>query len=261
MNHNFGENQEEFSSRQGKKIPVWKSPKYEAAKKKAIEMIESEKYGLEDGDFWILMNETKSGKMAYTGLIISHNGCLKINDRMPAEQKFAPECVQVDKAGYDGSLVFSYCNKDQGMYEVGEFSKANGKNTYPYAMAFKRLFDRVVLKLSKLAFAGVYSDSESDEFVQRVENREGTPTDKELKTPSTPEPESDPIEYHCEGCGNKIVPVVGKKGDVWSVQDIVRFSAGDASKPGRFGRLILCPDCQKLQMKAEQQKARYDAGV
>lgn len=257
MNHNFGENQEEFSSRQGKKISVWKSPKYEAAKKKAIEMIESEKYGLEDGDFWILMNETKSGKMAYTGLIISHNGCLKINDRMPPEQKFMPECVQVDKAGYDGSLVFSYCNKDQGLYEVGEFSKANGKNTYPYAMAFKRLFDRVVLKLSKLAFAGVYSDSESDEFVQRVESREDTPAKKEPK--STGAPRS--AEYYCEGCGKKIAPVRGKKGDVWSVQDIVTFSAGDASNPGRFGRRILCPDCQNLQMKAEKQKERYDAGV
>ena len=36
-------------------------------------------------------------------------------------------------------------------------------------MAFKRCFDRVVLKNSKLAFAGVYSDSEADEFKEKVE--------------------------------------------------------------------------------------------
>ena len=31
-------------------------------------------------------------------------------------------------------------------------------------MAFKRCFDRVVLKNSKLAFSGVYSEAEADEF-------------------------------------------------------------------------------------------------
>ena len=108
------------------------------------------------------MNETKTGKMAYTGLIISHNGCLKINDAL--ESKFDPTCVSVDKDGFGGSLVYTYCNYEQGIYEVGEVSKGNCKNEYPYAMAFKRLFDRVVLKLSKLAYAGIYSDSEADEF-------------------------------------------------------------------------------------------------
>ena len=33
-------------------------------------------------------------------------------------------------------------------------------------MAYKRLFDRVVLKLSKFAYSGIMSDSESEEFVQ-----------------------------------------------------------------------------------------------
>lgn len=43
--HNFGEKEKEFN------LPVWQSPKYLASKKKAIEMIESGKYGLEDSDF------------------------------------------------------------------------------------------------------------------------------------------------------------------------------------------------------------------
>lgn len=83
MEYNFGENVEEYSQKQGKKIPVWQSDKYKESKKKACEIIESGKYGLSPADFWILMNETKSGKMGYTGLIISHNGCLKINDNAP----------------------------------------------------------------------------------------------------------------------------------------------------------------------------------
>ena len=164
----FGEKSKEYM--QGQELPVWKMPKYEQAKEKAIELINSGKYGLAEADFWILMNQSsKKDKVLYSGLIISHNGCLKINDAMPDDKKFDPESVTVDKEGYNGSLAYTYSNKKQGIYEVGEVSKSNCKNDYPYAMAFKRCFDRVVLKISKVAFAGIYSDSESDEFVQRMD--------------------------------------------------------------------------------------------
>ena len=143
---------------------MWQSPKYIESKQKATEMIESNKYDLTPGDFWILMNKTKSGKMAYTGLIISHNGCLKVNDTLDNPVK--PNCFELDKEGYAGSLVYTYIDED--VYEVGEFSSANGKNPYPYAMAFKRCFDRVVLKKSKLAYAGIYSEVEADEFKQDI---------------------------------------------------------------------------------------------
>ena len=91
-NYNFGEKPAEFSPKHGKEIPVWQSPKYIQAKKKVIEMLESDQYKdvLDPSDFWILMNATKNDKMAYTGLIISHNGCLKINDTLPKEKKFRP---------------------------------------------------------------------------------------------------------------------------------------------------------------------------
>ncbi len=164
MDNRFNEKATEWSAKQGKEIPVWQTPKYIESRNKAIEMIDSKKYGLENSDFWILMNETKSGKMAYTGLIISHNGCLKINDSLAAEMKFRPECVRENQAGYKNSLVFTYCCPEQGMFEVGEVNNENCKNAYPYAMAFKRCFDRVVLKNSKLAFSGVYSEAEADEF-------------------------------------------------------------------------------------------------
>lgn len=160
--YNFGEKEEE----QG--LEVWQSPKYRESKKKAIEMIESGKYDLSEADFWILMNKTRSGEtMAYTGLIISHNGCLKINDKL--DNKVNSKCFSLDKDGYKNSLVYTYVDDDT--YEVGEFNSDNGKNNYPYAMAFKRCFDRVVLKKSKLAYAGIYSEAEADEFKEPVEKK------------------------------------------------------------------------------------------
>lgn len=172
--YNFGEKKTEYSASAKAQVDVWQSPKYLQSKKKVIEMLESEQYKdvLEESDFWILMNATKNGKMAYTGLIISHNGCLKINDVLEDSLKFDPDSLELDKEGYNDSLVYSYCNKAQGIYEVGEVSKANCKNAYPYAMAYKRLFDRVVLKNSKLAYAGVYSDSEAEEFKKEEQPEE-----------------------------------------------------------------------------------------
>ena len=162
----FGEKQFEYSTKQGKDIPVWQSPKYKQSKEKAIEAMKTYPF-LKDGDFWILMNETKKGQMGYSGLIISHNACLKINDSLPAADKFKPECVAENQSGYRNSLVYTYCCPEQGLFEVGEVSDKNCKNDYPYAMAFKRLFDRVVLKQCKLAYDGIYSDSEADEFKEQ----------------------------------------------------------------------------------------------
>lgn len=165
----FNEKTEEYSSKSKEKLPVFQSSKYTEAKKKAIELIESKKFDLEEGDFWILMNETKNGQMMYSGLIISHNGCLKINDRIEDKLKFKPSCMTLDKEGYANSLVYTYINDEQGIYEVGEVSKDNCKNSYPYAMALKRCMDRVILKNCKLAYSGVYSDSEAEEFKEPEE--------------------------------------------------------------------------------------------
>ena len=85
--YTFGEKKQEYSAKQGKMIDVWISPKYLETRKKVVEMLEEFDY-LEESDFWILMNETKTGKMGYTGLIISHNGCLKINDNAEEQDKF-----------------------------------------------------------------------------------------------------------------------------------------------------------------------------
>lgn len=163
--YDFGEKLKEYDTQTKSELEVWQSPKYKESKDKVIEMLESEKYKnvLKESDFWILMNRTKNGKMAYTGLIISHNGCLKINDVL--ENKVQPDKFIIDKNGYKDSLVISYC--DEEVFEFGEVNQSNCKNDYPYAMALKRCFDRVVLKKSKLAYAGVYSDSEAEEFKEK----------------------------------------------------------------------------------------------
>ena len=164
--YNFGEKKEENIN--GKKIPVeFHTPKYNEAKNKATELLNSEKYKgvLEPSDFWILVNTyANKTKAMYSGLIISHDGCLKINDVLEDKLRFKPECMSLDKEGYNNSLVYSYICPEQGLYEVGEVSKDNCKNDYPYAMALKRCFDRVVLKNSRIAYSGIYSDSESDEI-------------------------------------------------------------------------------------------------
>lgn len=188
--YNFGEKKSEYNSKLGKEVEVWQSPKYLEAKKKAIEIIESginHKQVLSEADFWILMNATKSGKMAYTGLIISHNGCLKINDALQENDRFKPSCMSLDKDGYKGSLVYSYSNDEQGIYEVGEVSDKNCTNAYPYAMALKRCMDRVILKSSKLAYSGIYSDSEAEEFKNEpdeAQTAQTTPATAEVKAPS-----------------------------------------------------------------------------
>lgn len=165
----FGEKAREYSKRTSADMPVCQLPKYKQSKEKAIALIKEKKYGLTSADFWILMNETKGNapKMLYSGLIISHNACLKINDKQSPENKFKPSCVTVDKDGYGNSLVLTYCNDEQGIYEVGEVSASNCTNAYKYAMALKRLFDRVVLKITKIAYDGIYSEAESDEFTKQ----------------------------------------------------------------------------------------------
>lgn len=185
--YNFGEKKTENIN--GKTLPVeFITPKYKEARNKAIELLESDKYKgiLETSDFWILVNTyANKTKAMYSGLIISHDGCLKINDVLDGELKFKPECMTLDKDGYNGSLVFTYNCPEQGIYEVGEVSKDNCKNDYPYAMALKRCMDRVILKNSKIAYSGIYSDSEADEFTKRIDEDVVEEKPKPTKTATT----------------------------------------------------------------------------
>lgn len=171
-NYNFGEKQvEKAKDKTGAwvEMKVWQSPKFLQSRTKAIELIESKKYDLDEGDFWILMNKG-GNSMVYTGLIISHNGCLKINDKLESSLRFKPESASIYKDSGNGNIVMSYINQEQGLYEFGEVSPSNCKNEYIYAMVLKRLQDRVILKNSKVGFYGIYSEAESDDFKQKKQS-------------------------------------------------------------------------------------------
>ena len=140
----FGERTKEWSPKDGMELQVVLSPKYIQTRANAMEIIQKHTY-LSEEDFWILKHVTRAKKIQYDGLIITHLACLKINDHLPEEKRLIPSCVSVNQCGYDNSLVYTYANDKQGIYEVGEVSPRNCQNPYVYAMAYKRLFDRVVL--------------------------------------------------------------------------------------------------------------------
>ena len=102
-------------------------------------------------------------------------------------------------------------------------------------MAYKRLFDRVVLKLSKLAYSGIYSDSESDEFMQRIDAGEAAQGDYDQREENTPQnaektttsnPTASENALRCNRCGKDID------------QRVYDFSIKRYNQP-------LCRDCQR----------------
>lgn len=167
-------NEKEKEIIKGKTYNVWKTGKYLESKTKAMELIE--KGIIKESDFWILMNKANDTTMAYNGLIISHNGCLKINDNeeLMKGYRFDPKYLTMEHKIFNQRdiILFIYNSSEQGIYEIGEVSSANCQNDYPYAMALKRCFDRVVLKISKIAYAGIYSDAEIE---PNIENKEEEP--------------------------------------------------------------------------------------
>lgn len=217
----FSEKTMEYSRKAGTEMPVIKSGKYEESKAKAIDLINKGVFGVLESDFWILKNEDKSGRVYYTGLIISHDGCLKINDRLSAELKYRPECLSVDKDGYSGSLVVTYCCPEQGIYEVGEVNKENCRIAYPYAMAVKRCIDRVILKNSKLAYSGIYSEVEADEFRRADDAQDALQATPKEKTQTNAQDAPQGVLrnhtggaplYFCEDCNKVITTYKGNDG-------------------------------------------------
>ena len=237
-------------------LPVVMLPKYNTGREAAIKLINEKEY-LNEADFWILMNRSRDkSTMYYSGLIISHNGCLKINDNSPKEKQFRPECITIDKQGYGNSLVYTYCCPEQGIYEVGEASAKNCKNEYPYAMAFKRCFDRVVLKLCGLAFYGVYSDSEADEFKEdpgrsvsdeKQENKPAEQMNNEAFSQLVNGEKAEEI-YTCIDCGMEIMGT--------STLTAKEIAEGTKSSYGR----ILCRECGLKEKRARIESTKKNAG-
>lgn len=263
--YNFGEKQKErVKNKQTQKwedMEVWQTPKYLASKKKAIELIDDGSYNLVEGDFWILMNRG-GAKMCYTGLIIAHNGCLKINDKLDNKMKFKPESVSflVDEGG---SKVMQYINPEQGVYEFGEISQKNCSNDYPYAMVLKRLMDRVILKTSKVGFFGIYSDSESEEFKNNSDNNSTTPkkqkdrlgevADESMKEQFQKKNEEDFVGLKdiIESCGGE-----EELKDVWTAKENVKIinSLKKWNKP-LYEMIVNCKNEMKNQFEEEEDES------
>ena len=225
--YNFGAQKMEYNSKAGANTKTWESPKFLEGKKKAIELIDKTEYGLTEADFWILKTYS-ANTVTYAGLIISHNGCLKINDKLAAEAKFVPSCVSWVRNGA-GDLVLQYLNDKQGLLEFGEASIKNCTNAYPFAMVLKRLQDRVILKNSKIAFSGIMSEVESEEF-KRMEREDQEKADNLIT-------EEQIAELEALGCDLKRVAAAYKVTDIHEMTSEQAERAIDRKK-GALNKLL-----------------------
>ena len=113
----------------------------------------AKKYDLNKDDFW----ELKRGSKAVW--IITHDAVEKI-----AYQEgiiFAKPDVYRDN-NKDVALLGEANLGTRSEWTTGEASSANCKNAYLWAMAEKRLKDRLTLKLINAYEYGIYSDIEAD---------------------------------------------------------------------------------------------------
>lgn len=156
----------------GKYLPIWAGAKFEATRAAAKKIIESYPNIISKEDFWILTNKHKhtgakgvEEKLIYSGVIITHDALLKINDTLGEnrrfDQRYCTDPVPFSYGDKKGMLMF-YRDERDGMFEVGEITTENCKSGYPYAMLLKRTFDRVVRRKAKIL--GIYSDTEVTEL-------------------------------------------------------------------------------------------------
>lgn len=113
----------------------------------------AKKYELSKDDFWQL----QQNKNVW---IIKHTAC----ERIASIEKITFKKPDVFIGSVGIGLVGEAKKENETMWSTGEASPKNvkGQGSYYFAMAEKRLKDRLVLKLIN-AF-DVYSEEESDEF-------------------------------------------------------------------------------------------------
>ena len=115
----------------------------------------AEKYKLSKDDFWELKRGNKSI------WIITHDACEKIAAKENIQ--FGAPTIYRD-SNKDVAIVGDAKRGNKIIWSTGEASQNNCKAPYPFAMAEKRLKDRLVLKLINAYEYGIYSNSESDNF-------------------------------------------------------------------------------------------------
>ena len=115
----------------------------------------AEKYKLSKDDFWELKRGTRSM------WIITHDACEKIAAKENIQ--FGAPTIYRD-TNQDVAIVGDAKRGNKVIWSTGEASPKNCKAPYMFAMAEKRLKDRLVLKLINAYEYGIYSDSEADNF-------------------------------------------------------------------------------------------------
>ena len=115
----------------------------------------AKKYNLDKSDFW----EMKFG--GKSNWIITHDAVEKIADI----EKVEFHLPQVFRDNNSNVAMLGEASKgDKRVWSTGESSSYNNKNPYNFAMAEKRLKDRLVLKIINAYEYGIYSDVEADDF-------------------------------------------------------------------------------------------------
>ena len=115
----------------------------------------AQKYNLSKDDFWELKRGTRSM------WIITHDACEKIAAKENIQ--FGAPTIYRD-TNQDVAIVGDAKRGNKVICSTGEASPKNCKAPYMFAMAEKRLKDRLVLKLINAYEYGIYSDSEADNF-------------------------------------------------------------------------------------------------
>ena len=83
-----------------------------------------------------------------------------------------PIVVEADSTAKVAAICVSGKMGSTEEWAIGEAAPANNKNAYPFAMAEKRLKDRLTLMIIS-AYGEVYSEIEADEFAaQQKQNEE-----------------------------------------------------------------------------------------
>ena len=115
----------------------------------------ADKYSLSKSDFW----EMKFGGKSMW--IITHDAVEKIADK----EKIEFHLPQVFRDTNSNVAMIGEATKgDKRVWSTGESSSFNNKNPYNWAMAEKRLKDRLTLKIINAYEYGIYSDVEADDF-------------------------------------------------------------------------------------------------
>jgi len=115
----------------------------------------AQKYDLSKDDFWELKRGTRSM------WIITHDACEKIAAKENIQ--FGAPTIYRD-SNQDVAIVGDAKRGNKVIWSTGEASPKNCKAPYMFAMAEKRLKDRLVLKLINAYEYGVYSEEEADNF-------------------------------------------------------------------------------------------------